>query len=312
MVKKVPIDFLLQEQISLPWSLATDRYFLRAVPEKGIPILRAYTVLGDALSIGRYHAVAKTLQQGEIACSRRLTGGKVMPCGEGFVGFSLILPHRSALLFDDPLALAPFQVMNRYVRGVLKGLKDSGVNVFYPGRDLLTVRQRSIGWISFTTEAGGALLFEGILSVNQDFSTLPYLLDRADPQGVLPSQLLTPETATSLAQEAEKEMTFAYVADLLQHGYAAQFSRDVDRRKLTPEEEEAIGGIAAKEFAVASWFYGYTLQPDLSYHGVSSTQLGTFAAHFTLVPERLLHEVRFTGDFIANTEAIADLEEGLE
>jgi hypothetical protein len=43
-----------------------------------------------------------------------------MPWGDGFVGLSLVLPHRSALAAADPLALAPEQVMNRCVRGVLR------------------------------------------------------------------------------------------------------------------------------------------------------------------------------------------------
>jgi lipoate-protein ligase A len=254
----------------------------------------------------------EALQQEEIACFRRFTGGRVMPCGDGFTGFSLILPHRSALLSDDPLMLAPFQVMNRYVRGILTGLKNFGVNVFYPGRDFLTVRQKSVGWVSFTTEAGGALLFEGILSVNRDFSILPYFLDKVDPGGVLPSQFLTPDTTTSLSQEAGKEIAVSPVADLLRHGYATQFSHNVEQRELTSTEKEVVGEIVAKEFATSSRLYGCTLRPDLPCYGMSSTQLGTFTVCFSLTPELLLREVKFSGDFITNAEALAALEQELE
>jgi len=94
------------------------------------------------------------------------------------VQFSLVLPHRSAFFSDDPYNLAPFQVLNRLRARSPARHQGRGIDVFYPGRDLLTVRQQPLGWVSFTTEDNGALLCEGGLAVSRDFSLLPSLLDR--------------------------------------------------------------------------------------------------------------------------------------
>src|SRR5439155_1013200 len=105
------------------------------------------------------------------------SGGRAFPAGEGFLGLSLVLSHRSAIVGDDPFALAPEQVMNRYVRGILEGLRLVGVAAFYPGRDLVTVDGRPLGLVAFEVDRAGALLFEAIVANGRDPSVLPGLLD---------------------------------------------------------------------------------------------------------------------------------------
>ncbi len=306
------IDLILQENLSPSLSLATDQYFLYRAPEKGTPVLRIYTLSDRPLSLGRFHAVPETLRQKEALCFRRLTGGRVVPCGEGFVALSLVLPHRSALLFDDPLALAPFQVMNRYVRGILRGLRQAGIQVFYPGRDFLTLEQKILGWISFVTEKNGALLFEALLCVQQDLSVLPHLLDQVDPEGYIPSPFLAPEATTSLAQETGRKLSFLQVARLLQEGYAQQFSLPINLRALAAEEKKAISRIEAEIFASGAWLCHRRLPANLPYEGTSPIELGVLTIRFDLTSGRLLHRVTFSGDFLAHAEALPALEEALE
>jgi len=90
--------------------------------------------------------------------------------------------------------------------------------VFYPGRDLLTVRQQSLGWISFTTEEDGALLCEGGLRVPR-FKPLALSADRADPQGIIPSQFFTPQQVTSLERLTGKAGYLHSVATMLRRGF---------------------------------------------------------------------------------------------
>src|SRR5262249_19862848 len=211
----VRVRFFLQENLVPTLSLATDWFFLRAAGQAGEAVLRVYSFPGDVLLVGRYHEVGELSDIDQVTVTRRFSGGRVVPAGQGFVQFSLILPHRSAFFSDDPYNLAPFQVLNRYARPIVQGLKAGGVDVFYPGRDLLTVREQPLGWMAFTTEEDGALLCEGGLAVSRDFSLLPYLLDRADPQGTIPGQFFAPEQVTSLEQFTGKPSAFLQVAAML-------------------------------------------------------------------------------------------------
>jgi lipoate-protein ligase A len=301
------IHFLSQEDITPALSLATDRFFLQGVQESRIGVLRVYSLSGDVILLGRYHATGELPDAGQVSVARRLSGGRVMPSGAGFVQFSLILPHRSAFFSDDPYNLAPFQVLNRYARPVLQGLKAGGIHVFYPGRDLLTIRQKPLGWISFTTEEDGALLCEGGLAVQRDFSVLPYFLDRADPHGSIPCQFFTPEQVTSVEQVTGRTVSVAQVAALVRHGFAQQPTLEVTDQDLNEAEPETIAGLMA-DCSLSSWLQHCPLRPDLPFHATTATQLGVLQVRFALTADNTLAEVQLSGDLIANPAAITALE----
>ncbi|HKA54006.1 MAG TPA: hypothetical protein VKJ47_10130, partial [Candidatus Binatia bacterium] len=278
-------------------SLATDRFFLQTASQTGEAVLRVYSFPGDVILIGRYHELGKLADGGQVTVARRLTGGRVVPAGQGFVQFSLILPHRSAFFSDDPYYLAPFQVLNRYARPLVQGLKAGGVDVFYPGRDLFTVRQRPLGWISFTTEEDGALLCEGGVAVSRDFSLLPHLLDRADPQGTIPSQFFTPEQVTSLEQVGGKAVAFAQVATSLRYGFAQQPMLELADQDLSETEQTAISDLAESRPA-KEWLQSRPLRLDLPFQATTATQLGVLQVRFALTGENTLAAVQFSGDLI--------------
>lgn len=304
------VRFFYQHDLTPLLSLATDQFFLRTAQETETAVLRIYSLPGDVALLGRYHELGELPDTGQVILARRLTGGRVVPAGEGFVQFSLILPHRSAFFSDDPDNLAPFQVLNRYARPVLQGLKAGGVDVFYPGRDLLTVQQKPLGWISFTTEDDGALLCEGGLAVSRDFSTLPYLLDRADPQGTIPCQFFTAAQITSLERITRKPFTVPQVAGLLRHGFAQQPMLELANQDLSKAEQETIATCAERQSA-DTWLRSRSLRPELPLCATTATQLGVLQVRFALTAEKTLAEAQFSGDLIANPAAITALEQGL-
>ena len=306
------IDFLFQENVAHARGLATDRYFLNAFARgsRARPgVLRVYTAPGDLISAGRFHRWSGPPTDPPIA--RRLSGGRTLPFGEGFLGFSLVLPHRSALVSDEPLALSPYQVPNRYARGVLAALRMLGVDAFYPGRDFVTVRRRTIGMLSFETDERGGLLFEGVLALGRDFRILPELLARADPEGRLGGEPLETSTLTSLGAEVGESVAPREAAETLRRGFAEQFRLDVSERTLTPLEEQAIGAIESREFGEA-WAQSRRFRDDLPLWAIVPVPLGLFEVHLALEQDRFLREVQFAGDFIANSAAIEALERDLK
>src|SRR6185295_15498045 len=137
-------------------TLAADAVLLRRVRETpGRGVLRVHALRDDVLALGRYH-VAPATPSSAVALWRRHGGGRVVPAGQGFVGVSLVLPHRAALVADDPLVLTPAQVLNRYVRGILGACERAGLPAIYPGRDTITVRRRIVGVVSLEVQETGA------------------------------------------------------------------------------------------------------------------------------------------------------------
>src|SRR5579884_3739328 len=191
------VSLLVEPGVEPPASSARDRELLAQAAADGVGFLRVYTLVAETLVLGRYH---RRPPPSAVPLARRLAGGRAAPGGPGFVGVSLVLPHRAALVANDPLALAPEQVMNRCVRGILAGLEAVGVPALYPGRETITAGGRLLGLLAFDVDAHGACLFEAVLALGSDLAALPPLLDRADPGGVVAAALVLPEQATSVAR----------------------------------------------------------------------------------------------------------------
>lgn len=308
------LDFIVQPRLAPEVSLAADSHFLHAVGRPSRTrsgVLRVYDFAGDVLSLGRYHRAPGVPTTDQCVLHRRHSGGRVMPFGDGFVGLALVLPHRSALFSDDPLTLAPTQVMNRYVRGILEACKLANVPAFYPGRDFVTINRRILAWVSFEVDRDGALLFEAIIANRRDFSILPELLDHTDQTGVVKAEMLTADSATCLAEELGTQLTTEEVAELLRRGFAEQFNLTVESHRLTPLEQQAIEATAAHEFHGARWLRQRHVRPDLDRHAFTRAQLGLFEADFSLEQDRFIKDIVFAGDFIANSAAIERLEHDL-
>jgi lipoate-protein ligase A len=308
------LDFIVQPGIAPETSLAEDTHFLHVVGRPSrtrLGVLRVYDFTGNVLSLGRYHLVPECPETATVRLHRRQSGGRAIPFGDGFVGMSLVLPHRSALFADDPFALAPYQVMNRYVRGILEGCKLISVPAFYPGRDFITVDRRILGLVSFQVDDTGALLFEAVVANRRDFSLLPHLLDGVDRHGVINAEMLTSADTTCLAHEVGVELTTVEVADMLRRGFEKQFGLTFAEHALTPLERRAVEATATHEFHDDHWLRQRQVRPDLEHHAAERVQLGTFEAHFSLEQNRFIKEIVFAGDFIANSAGIARLEHDL-
>ena len=307
------LDFLVQPHSEPRVSLAQDAHFLHAVTRSSrtrVGVLRVYDFAGDVLSLGRYH-VAPVVARGNSQLHRRHSGGRAVPFGEGFVGMSLVLPHRSALFGGDPFTLAPYQVLNRYVRGVLEACRLAGLDAFYPGRDLITANRRVLGMVSFEVQRSGAMLFEAVLAARREFSLLPTMLERMDPGGVVKAEMLMPHDTTCLERELRTSLGTEEVAALLRRGFEKQFNLALEPHALSPLEERAIAATAAHEFNDDRWLHQRQLRPELNRHAWTRVQLGVFEAYFGLEQERFLRDVLFAGDFIANSPAIERLEHEL-
>jgi len=288
----------VQPRLSPAASLAADQ---RLLDERGNGALRVYTLAGDVVALGRWHLAPDVAPDAGVRVWRRHSGGRAMPWGDGFVALSLVLPHRSAIVAADPHALAPEQVMNRYVRGVLRACELGGVAAFYPGRDLITVDGRILGMTSFEVDARGALLFQVVLANERDASVLPALLDRADPAGIVRTTMLTPGDTTSIARILGHSLSVEELAAWLVRGYGQRLGV-----RFAGRYQFLVDG----EFDDAGWLAARRPRVDLDRHAVVSGQIGVLEVHFAREEGRL-RDVCLAGDFIASSPTVAALEEGL-
>ncbi len=277
---------------------AADRVLLARARARGHGTLRISGLADDVLALGRWHLCPAG--GAGVVTARRLGGGRAAASGAGFVHVSLALPHRSALSSESPLALAPEQVLNRAVRGVLGGLEAMGVAVLYPGRDLLTAAGRPLGVLGLEVDRVGATLVEAVLSVERDQSVLPHLLERADRTGVVVAPMLSADDVTCVARVLDRVPSFDELVAAIRHAYETRLG-------VAFVLEEPPDGPPDADAFVRSRLP----RPELDRRARTATMLGTLETHCALGDDGRLREVMLVGDFLAPSDTVARLEESL-
>jgi len=279
---------------------AADRRRMALAVERGWGSLRVSRAAGDVLALGRYHLAPAGAP--DVMLDRRLSGGRAAASGSGFVTLSLALPHRSALVSDDPRALAPEQVLNRALRGLLGGLEAGGIAAIYPGRDTVTSGRRPLAVVGFEVDGTGATLIDAVLAVAREQSLLAHLLDRADPDGVVGAQIMLPDDVTSVTRELGHEPRFDELVGWLRRGYETRLGvRFVEEESpRSPGEDGAESAIRAR-----------APRPHLDRRAITATMLGRLEAHCALAADGTLAEVMLAGDILAPSRTIERLERSL-
>jgi len=277
------------------------RRLLDRARTENIGILHVYGLPGDVFSVGRFHRIPAA-PAGGIRLVRRLSGGRSMPSGSGFIGLYLALPHRSALVADEPARLAPEQVLNRAVRGLLAALEGFGAEAYYPGRDVVTVGGRVVAGLTFETRDDGATLVEVVLAVGRSYAEVVHFADRADPGGLIPVEMMLPERATSLVEVLGAPPPMKVVAEAVGRGYAARLGVEVVAAPPAPTSDP--------EASDDDWLAAGVLPIGLDRRASTRGVLGVVEVDVRVEAAHVA-DVRVSGDVIAPSGTIARIEAAL-
>jgi lipoate-protein ligase A len=304
------LDVILAPAIATDDLLGLELHFLDAIATRDTPpVLLIYGSPGRAISIGRYHLYGGPVERDGINVIRRLTGGRVVGAGQGWLGLALILPTRTALLKEDTTRLKPDQIMNRYARGLLSAMRAIGLECFYPGRDAITFDHREIAMCTFETTASGAMLFAVSIAHNRGMEEVVHDLERIDPDGALSCRMYDSASATKVVRELAHDISFDELADAIASGYRNALG-ETRRRELTAVET-AQAQHRGRALAASNWLVGPAAAPKLNLKNRIGSQLGAIEAAVALNGDKTIEAIRLSGDFIANSSAIAELENEL-
>ena len=307
------LDVILAPALAPDCLIGLELHLLDAVATRQTPpVLLIYASPGRCISIGRYHSFGGSPARDGINVIRRLTGGRVVGAGQGWLGLALIVPTRTAILMEDAAPvrkLKPEQIMNRYARGILTGMRALGIDCFYPGRDAITFEQREIAMCTFETDASGAMLFEAAIAHHRGMEELVHDLERIDPDGALSCRMYDAASATKVVRELARDVSFDELAGAIASGYCRSLGQ-TRRRELTAIEStqaqhraQALGGL--------NWIPRPVAGPSLTLRNRIASQLGAIEAAVALNADGTIGAARLSGDFIANSPAIAALESEL-
>ena len=298
--RMLTVEVLAQRDLDPAASQVLDMHWLELAPrDHRRARLRIYTLAGEVVSLGRYHLAPVADAAAGVAVHRRRGGGRVVPLGPGFAALSLTLPHRSALVAEEPLALRPEQALNRCTRALLGGLRALGVDAFYPGRDRITVDRRLLGVVSLETDAQGTAMFEAVVALDGDWLSLPERLAKVDGEGRIAAAVLSADEVTTLAA-CGVTATVEELTHCVAGSYAEQFGLELTAGTAPPVPPDTVERAAV-------WIASRRLRPGLDRHAVAWGQLGVIEVHLAVDGDAIA-DVLLCGDFIADSPAIDQLE----
>ncbi len=189
----------IAEISSLSWSAAESKLESPAtlavsIIEESGAILGAFQRSGDA----------------PTASFTRASGGSALSVSSGAVHVALAL-----LTHDALVSCTRDQILNRYVRPLLRGLTKSGSVAHYFGRDWVSVGHRPVAFVGFAHHAGsGRTSFEAFVAVSAPLWSRGGTAERASHSGKAPA---------SLSELAGKPVDSERVAEAITRAYTEAF-----------------------------------------------------------------------------------------
>jgi lipoate-protein ligase A len=270
------------------------------------PVLLVHSAPRAAVALGRYQLYAGTPESGGLTVYRRLTGGRAAGAGPGWIWIALILPNRTALLPERDRAIAPERVMNRYARGILAALRVLGLDCFYPGRDAITSKRREIAMCSYELDQSGAMLFEAALAIGRGMIEFLHDLDSLEASAEITCPMYGPESATTVTRELGREPVFRETAEALQAGYGS-LAGGVRVRELSDDERARAERRGAKLVA-SGWLRRYGDGESYNLTNRVASRLGAIRASLMVMGDATIARAMLSGEFIANSAAVAEFE----
>jgi hypothetical protein len=212
------------------------------------PAELAVAIAGDEATV--LGAFQRATSEGSL---RRASGGPAVRVGPGTVHVALALATPSALVPCEAR-----QIVNRYVRPLLRALTRHGHLAHYFGRDWISVAHRPAGWVGFAHDAGtGRTLFEAFVAVSTPFALAQRESFLGKPHATLEELRRGPVDATELAVA----IADTYAVDAVR-GELAWPAGTTDASRARPEPpwavtvEEAIGTLGAGPDAAGTFRVG--------------------------------------------------------
>jgi hypothetical protein len=134
-------------------------------------------------------------------------------------------------------------------------------------------------------------------------------LERIDPDGALSCRMYDAASATKVVRELARDVSFDELAGAIASGYRSSLG-ETRRRELTAIES-AQAQHRGQAFANSNWIHPPVAGASPMLRNRIASQLGAIEAAVALKADGTIEAARLSGDFIANSPAIAELESEL-
>jgi len=269
--------------------------------------LRLYTYRPHVALVGRFQDAHQEIhldwcQHHDIQVNRRPTGGGTILMGPDQLGVALALPGR-----EQDHGGRPRELMSRFSRGLVLGLRHLGITATFRGRNDLAVDGRKIAGLGIHRDPSGGLLFHASLLVDLDVELMSQVL-KTPFKRVTGRELATMAGRIATVHKLlGRKITLEDVRAHVATGFAAAFGVSVVPGELESRELAAAEALAHAKYCTPDWVFQRTAVRDATGASTLETPEGSFDVRVALAG-RMIKAVWIRGDFFGDEGEIADLE----
>lgn len=262
--------------------------------------LYAAELTGAAAVLGAYQHAPHALSAGhDLEVLRRTTGGASVWGGTGVLYVALALRDASALI-----ACPPGKILNRYVRGLLNGLRALGLPAHYFGRDFVSLDAEPVAYVAWEEHPFGSVRLEAFIGHARTFALPQELSAYPTPE----EPRFRGRALTTLIERSSRPLDPRATLEAIGHGhvraFGAQLEGSFDSSVLTDEQ------LARATILAASTDQGEEL-PGLHWSAPHEEVIGFVGAGVALDASGRIRAVRLRGDFFMSSSVASELEERL-
>lgn len=289
--------------------LATDDALARLAANRSAT-LRLYTYQPCAL-VGRFQHVddqiyldrCRTLQ---IPVNRRPSGGGAIIMGPDQLGIALVLGAE-----HQGLASTSVQLMQQCALGIVNSLRELGIQASFHGKNDLVANGRKIAGLGLYQAPSRATLFHASLLLDLDLDFMLEVLrtpfEKIQDKGFRSLS----ERITTVRAETGPSMEMSELMQCVRDGFQREFSVSLEIGQLSNSEVELAAELCERQYSTDQWIFQNAAKIRDRIGTCEMRTAGGALEVRAIVAGETVKSVFLNGDFIASSNAVADLESSL-
>ncbi|HLI45415.1 MAG TPA: lipoate--protein ligase family protein [Acidimicrobiales bacterium] len=271
------------------------------------PTLRLYTYADHAALVGRYQHLEAEVDLDAcrllgVEVNRRPTGGGAIIMGRSQLGV--------AVATRAPAAERPRELLERFSRGIIAGLRRLGLDAGFRGKNDLEVGGRKVAGLGLYLDGAGALLFHASILAGLDVETMLAVLKVPAAKLGDKAVALVSERVTTVSRETGKDLDGPALREAVADGVAEAVGAELAPGVAEEEERRLARRLVATKYSTAEWLAQRSPQLDATATSVFKSSAGLVRVYLSLQGETI-KSVLFTGDLNDLPPALVRLEAAL-
>ena len=299
---------LYEHNVEHDLGLATDDALARLAGSQSAT-LRLYTYQPCAL-VGRFQHVEDQVyldrcRRLQIPVNRRPSGGGAIIMGPDQLGIALVLGAEHKGLASS------VRLIQQCALGIVNSLRELGIEAEFHGKNDLVVNGRKIAGLGLYQAPSRATLFHASLLLDLDLDFMLEILRTPFEKSQDRGFRSVSDRITTVRAETGSSMEMSDLIRCVKGGFLREYSARPEVGRLSSSEVALTAELCERQYATEQWIFQNSAEIRDRMGTCEMRTAGGSLEVRAIVAGETVKSVFLNGDFIASSNAVADLESSL-